>query len=95
QPVAVPDVDFTKYGVLLIRLGEKPNGGYGLKLTADAARIENREAQIPVHLSEPEPGFLYTQAIIYPHLAIIIEKGSFDSIAVVDQNGIVILRLPV
>jgi hypothetical protein len=95
QTAAGPDVDFTKYGILLIRLGEKPNGGYGLTLTSDEAKIENREARIPVRLSEPEPGFFYTQAIVYPHLVIKMEKGAFDSIAVVDQRGSIKLRLPV
>ena len=95
QPVAGPDIDFTKYGVLLIRLGEKPNGGYGLTLTADEAAIENREARIPVRLSEPEPGYMYTQAIVYPHLVIKMEKVAFDGIAVIDQNGSVKLRLSI
>ena len=95
QPAAGPDVDFTKYGVLLIRIGEKPNGGYRLTLTAEEARIENREALIPVHLSEPEPDGFYTQALVYPHLVIKMEKGAFDGIAVVDQNGSVKLRLSI
>jgi hypothetical protein len=95
EPVPAPDIDFTKYGVLLIRLGEKPNGGYGLTLTADKAAIKNREARIPVRLSEPEEGYMYTQAIVYPHLIIKMEKGAFDGIAVIDQNGSVKLRLSV
>ena len=95
QPAAVPDVDFTKYGVLLIRMGEKPNGGYRLTLTAEAAEIKNREARVPVLWNEPEPGFMYTQAIVYPHLVIKMEKGAFDGIAVVDQNNKVKMRLSV
>jgi hypothetical protein len=89
------DVDFTKYGILLIRMGEKPNGGYGLALTAEEARIENREAQIQVRLNEPRPDGFYTQAIVYPHLVIKMEKGAFDSIVVVDQTGSVKLRLSI
>ena len=95
QPVILPDVDFEKYGVLLIRMGTKPNGGYGLALSADEAIIENREARIPVRWSEPEPEFLYTQAIVYPYLVIRMEKGPFDTIVVVDQNGQVKLRLSI
>jgi len=91
QPAA-PDIDFTKYGVLLIRMGEKPNGGYRLTLAAEEAVIENREARIPVRWGEPEPDFMYTQAIVYPHLVVKIGKGAFDRIAVVDQNGAVRLR---
>ena len=90
---AAPDIDFTKYGILLISMGQKPNGGYGLSLTAEEAVIENREARIPVRWSEPEPNGLYTQALVYPQLVIKMEKGAFDSIAVVDQNGLVRMRL--
>ena len=90
-----PDVDYSKYGVLLIRMGEKPNGGYRLALMSEYAQIENREARIQVHYSEPEPDGIYTQAFVYPHLVIKMEKGAFDRIAVVDQNGSVILRISI
>jgi len=90
-----PDVDYAKYGVLLIRMGEKPNGGYRLALMSDDAKIENREARIQVRYSEPEPDGIYTQAFVYPHLVIKMEKGAFDRIAVVDQNGSVILRISI
>ena len=95
QPVPDPEVDFTKYGVLLIRLGEKPNGGYRLALANNEAVIENREAKIQVVISEPAPDGIYTQAIVYPHLVIEIEKGNFDRIAVIDQDGTVKLRLSI
>jgi len=90
-----PDVDYAKYGVLLIRMGEKPNGGYRLALMSDDAKIENREARIQVRYSEPEPDGIYTQAFVYPHLVIKMEKVAFDRIAVVDQNGSVMLRISI
>ena len=92
RPAERPDIDFTKYGVLVIRMGEKPNGGYRLTLAADVARIETREARISVLWGEPEPDYMYTLAIVHPQLIIKMEKGAFDSIAVVDQNGLVKLR---
>jgi len=95
QPLTVPDVDFAKHGILLIRMGEKPSGGYGLTLMADTARIENRTAVIPVRWSEPQPDMMYTQAFTYPYLVIKMEKGSFDSIAIVDQDGKEKLRLSI
>jgi hypothetical protein len=93
QSAGAADIDFTKYGVLLIRMGEKPNGGYRLTLTADTASVENREARIPVRWSEPEPEYMYTQAIVYPYIVVKMEKGAFDNIAVVDQKGLVGLRV--
>ena len=95
QPAPDPEVDFVKYGVLLIRLGEKPNSGYRLALANNEAVIENREAKIQVLISEPDPDGIYLQAIVYPHLVIEMEKGDFDSIAVIDQNGTVKLRLSI
>ena len=95
QPVARPHVDFAKYGVLLIRMGEKPNGGYRLQLMADTAEVENRTALVPVRWIEPEKGAFTTQAITYPYLMIRIPTGSFDRIAVMDQDGAVRFRLDV
>jgi hypothetical protein len=95
QPVARPHVDFAKYGVLMIRMGEKPTGGYRLQLMADTAEVENRTALVPVRWIEPEKGAITTQAITYPYLMIRIPTGSFDRIAVVDQDGTVRFRLDV
>jgi len=95
EPAPGLDVDFSEYGILLIRMGEKPNSGYSLTLTVDEAVIENREARITTHWGEPEPDGIYFQALTYPYLVIKMEKGSFDSIAVIDQNGTVKLNLSI
>ena len=91
--MARPHVDFEKYGVLLIRMGEKPTGGYLLQLMENTAKVENRTAMVPVRWIEPEKGAFTTQAITFPYLMIRMAKGSFDRIAVVDQDGTVRFRL--
>ena len=95
QPVARPHVDFAEYGVLLIRMGEKPTGGYRLQLMADKANVENRIALVPLQWIEPEKGAITTQVITYPYLMVRMAKGSFDRIDVVDQDGTVRFRLDV
>ena len=95
EPAPDLDVDFSQYGILLIRMGAKPNNGYSLTLTADEAIVENREAKILTHWGEPEPDGIYFPAFVYPYLAIKMEKGAFDNIAVIDQNDAVMMRLSI
>jgi hypothetical protein len=87
------DIDFAGYGVLLIRMGDKPTGGYGLRLSVTAAQITNRTATVPVQWIEPGEGSITTQAITSPYIVVKMAKGPFDSIAIVDQDGAVRLRL--
>ncbi|MDR1726441.1 MAG: protease complex subunit PrcB family protein [Acidobacteriota bacterium] len=94
RDAAPPEVDFDRYGVLLVRMGEKPTGGYGLRLLSDVAGVDGRTATVPIEWREPAPGSVTTQAITSPRLLVLVEKGAFDDIAVVDQNGAVRLRLP-
>lgn len=87
RSVGTPEIDFTRYGILLIRMGEKPTGGYGLMLMANVAKIENRTVLVPVRWVEPEKGAITAQMITSPYLMIQMEKGAFDRITVIDQDG--------
>lgn len=91
----LPKTNFAEYGLLLVRMGEKPSGGYGLELMADMAEIENRTALVPVRWIEPKKGSITTQVITYPYLMIRMGKGDFDKIAVIDQGGLVKLLVDV
>jgi len=94
QDAAHPEVDFARYGVLLVRMGEKPTGGYGLQLAGDTAQIDGGVATVPVQWTEPEAGSITVQVITSPYLLVRMAKGPYDSIAVADQDGRVRLRLP-
>jgi hypothetical protein len=85
---AVPEIDFSEYGVLLIWMGRQPTGGFALELMADEAEIEKRTAVVPVRWIEPQKGAMVIQMVTNPFLSIRIAKGGFDQIAVVDPNGV-------
>jgi hypothetical protein len=87
--VSAPGVDFGHYGVLLVRMGRKPTSGYGIELASKEVDVQNQTAVVKVRWIEPARGAILAQMITNPCLMIKIAKGSYTSIRVVDQNGIV------
>ncbi|WP_455206097.1 protease complex subunit PrcB family protein [Kaarinaea lacus] len=90
-----PMVDFSKYGVLYIAMGQKRTGGYGLKLIEEPLTIDNDTAELVVHWQEPKPGYMVTQVLTNPCLFVKIPKGGFSQIRVKDQRGNVRAQLQV
>lgn len=70
----VPAVDFGSAQVVLIGLGQRPSGGYGIEL----AGVDRAEGAITVTVREvrPGPGCLTTQALTQPVLALALASGS-------------------
>jgi len=95
MPMDMPKIDFTEYGVLTVWMGQKPTGGYALELMAETAGIKNRAALVPIRWIEPKKGMLTTQIITHPFLMIRMAKGNYNTIAVMDQNGVVRMRIGV
>jgi hypothetical protein len=85
---ALPEIDFSEYGLLLIWMGRQPTGGFALELMADEAKIEKRTAVVPVRWIEPQKGAMVIQMVTNPFLSIRIAKGGFDRIEVVDPTGV-------
>lgn len=61
----LPTVNFGEEMIIGLYAGEKPHGGYGLEIT----RLVETEDALEVHVVEktPEPGMVYTQALIHPY----------------------------
>ncbi|MDX2451282.1 protease complex subunit PrcB family protein [Desulfosarcina sp.] len=89
KPIALPEIDFAASGVLVVWMGEMPSGGYALELMAEAAKVENRTALVPLRWIEPEKGLLTTQIITHPYLMVRMGKGNYDTITVIDPNGLI------
>ncbi|MCB9360522.1 MAG: protease complex subunit PrcB family protein [Flavobacteriales bacterium] len=68
----LPTIDFNKKQVLLIALGAKNNGGYGLKIE----NVTQTKNEITVNYFETKAGekCMSTQAIVFPFEIIEIEK---------------------
>lgn len=80
-------VDFSREGILLIAMGQRPTGGYRLTLGSQPVRVEADTLIVPVNWTEPAPGFAQIQVITSPCLLIKLPAVSFQRIQVTDRQG--------
>ncbi len=80
-------VDFSREGILIVSMGQKPTGGYRLELNRDFAVISDDTAVLSVSWIDPPKGSILTQIITSPCLAIIIPKGPYSKIHLLDQDA--------
>lgn len=88
-------VDFSREGILLIAMGQRPTGGYRLTLGPQPVRVEADTLIIPVSWTEPAPGFAQIQVITSPCLLLKLPAISFQRIRVVDQHGQARVETPI
>lgn len=79
-------VDFSREGILVVAMGQKPTGGYGLALNREVAVISDDAAVLRVSWIEPPKDAILPQVITSPCLAVILPKGSYNRIRLLDQN---------
>ena len=80
-------VDFSREGILMVTMGQKPTGGYGLELNREFAVISDDTAVLSVSWIEPPKGAILPQIITSPCLAIILPKGPYSQIHLLDQDA--------
>ena len=86
-------VDFAREGVLLVAMGQKPTGGYGLDLNREFAVVSDDMAVLSVSWIDPPKGAILPQIITSPCLAIILPLGSYSQIHLLDQDEQLRLKL--
>ena len=84
----IPTIDFARDGVLLIWMGDKPSGGYGIELIKQKSHVRDGCAFVAVRWIEPAQGTMAPQVITHPYVLIRMNKSAFKRIVVVDQDGI-------
>ncbi len=80
-------VDFSREGILIAAMGQKPTGGYGLELNREFAVISDDTAVLRVSWIEPPKGAILPQIITSPCLVIILAKGPYSQIHLLDQDA--------
>ena len=81
---AAPQIDFTKYIVVGVFLGVKPNPGYGVEIT----QIQKLESEILIHIIEyiPNPKYDYPSVIVYPYHIVTFPKTEGEIVFTVEQK---------
>lgn len=72
----LPEVDPEREAVLMVFLGTKTSGGYGLEV--EAVTLEGRDLFVDLATPEPAPGSLTTQAITSPWLMLRVLRSGID-----------------
>ena len=80
-------VDFSQEGILIVAMGQKPTGGYGLELNREFAVISDDTAVLSVSWIDPPKGAVLPQIITSPCLAVILPKGPYSQIHLLDQDA--------
>jgi hypothetical protein len=80
-------IDFSREGILVVAMGQKPTGGYGLELNREFAVIADDTAVLRVSWIEPPKGVVLPQIITSPCLAVILPKGPYSQIHLLDQDA--------
>ena len=80
-------IDFSREGILIVTMGQKPTGGYGLELKRESAVISDDTAVLTVSWIEPPKGAILPQIITSPCLAVILPKGPYSKIQLLDQDA--------
>ncbi len=88
-------VDFSREGILIVAMGQKPTGGYGLELNREFAVISDDTAVLRVSWIDPPEGAILPQIITSPCLVIILPKGPYSQIQLLDQDAHLRLQLPI
>jgi hypothetical protein len=92
--VKPPQVDWRSSSVILVGMGRKNTGGYGVTLIDNSAGVNNGVLQLAVQWQQPKPGMMLTQTLTSPCLLIKIPKGDYQRIEIKDQTGVTRLQVP-
>jgi hypothetical protein len=83
----VPDIDWHTHGLVLVLMGQKPSGGYGLELLGSQALLKEGIALVGVRWKEPPAGAIVAMMITSPCLLVKIQRGRYQSVIIVDASG--------
>ncbi|WP_185015663.1 protease complex subunit PrcB family protein [Salinisphaera orenii] len=74
-------------GVLVVEMGQRPTGGYGIDLDRDKTAIEDDTLTIGMTWSAPRLDAAVSQALVAPCVVLRLPQGDYTDVRVVDQLG--------
>ncbi len=92
-PHKVPAIDFSSYGVLAVEMGEQRTAGYGFDTKAVSAYMTGTMAVVSLVWHRPDPGAHTAQMMTSPCILLRLPKKSYNTIRVMDQQGLIIMTV--
>ena len=86
-PKEEPAVDFERFGVLAVEMGQQSSAGYGFEAEKITAYLEAHSAIVKLDWRRPSPGALTAQMVTGPWILIRMPVGLYNNIRVVDNDG--------
>jgi hypothetical protein len=74
-------IDFSQEHVVFVTLGQKPTGGFSVTLAS--SQVVDQQLVLTVHITEPEPGSMVTQALTTPCAVIAVTATGWNTIRIV------------
>ena len=72
---AAPNVDFTKRKVVTVFMGQKPTGGYGLRLISSSPRRDGLRLLLEASQPQPSAGLAQSQVLTSPYLMLTVDAS--------------------
>ena len=91
-PQKLTAIDFSQSAVFIVFMGSRPTAGYGIELHDDSAHALNDSLTIPAFWKEPAAGMMVAQVMTSPCVVITVQGGSYESVAVRDRHGDLLLE---
>lgn len=85
RSIAEFDAEMASAGLVVVEMGQRPTGGYHLKMDASESRIDGDTLKLRMTWNAPRLDAAVSQALTSPCVAIKPPKGDFDRIEVRDQ----------
>lgn len=83
----IPNIDFSRFGVLIIMMGQRPTGGFRLQPGEKQVLIKDDKAKVYIQWVEPPEDAILPQMTSSPCLMLKLPKKGYSQIHVLDQNG--------
>jgi hypothetical protein len=87
KAIETPQIDFTKFGILLLEMGQKPSGSYTINFDPSKTEVDNDKLVLHVRWDVPAQGMAVTQSVTSPFILLKVSTSDITSIRVFDQNN--------
>jgi hypothetical protein len=93
KKMPLPNIDFSKFGVIFVAMGQKPTGGYSLSFDASLSSQAGNKATIGIRFNRPDQGAVLTQAITSPYIMLKLSKECCSKVIIIDEEKEILFEI--